>query len=746
MTGKSSYDRPMVALDTRPSASPHRSASLGRLAGLWLISGWVWMGCAVPETPQAPAVAPPPPTQQDNVVDVLHGVEIVDPYRWLEDQDAPETRAWLDAQNAYTFDHLADRPERPVLERRIRELVSIDRIAAPIVRGGRFFVWKKKATDDLWVLHLREGLDGEDRVLLDPHALSDDHTVSIDLADVSPDGSWLVYEIRRGGADETELRLFDVDRRQDLPDRFPVALYSGVAIAPDTGSDRSFFYGRQDGRDGFHIFRHRLGNTAESDTAESDTAESDQKLFGDGYGPGPWMSPMLSEDGRYLVVTVSHGWTSTELHLLDLDADGPFRTLVDARTLGGVEATFRPHFAGNRLFAHTHWRAPNGRLVEVDLTGETLPADWPEVIREGEDALQAVSFVGGQVFARTLHNVVTRLERYSLDGDFLGEVPLPGPGAAGTPRGPWTGRSAFFGFQSFTTPPTLHRYDTVDDTAEVWARDAVPFQGAELVTRQEWFTSRDGTRVPMFIVHRANLPLDGNLPTLLYGYGGFNVSLTPRFSTLPALWLEYGGVYALANIRGGGEFGEAWHRAGMLENKQNVFDDFIAAAEHLVDSGITHPGRLAIQGGSNGGLLMGAVLTQRPDLFRAVLCQFPDLDMVRYHQFEHHNPPALLEYGDASIREHFEFLRAYSPYQNVRDGIDYPAVLLTSGDNDTRVPPLQARKMAARLQHASASGLPVFLLYDTDAGHAGGRPQSKTIEDLALKATFLFSQLGVDVR
>ncbi|MEO1088466.1 MAG: prolyl oligopeptidase family serine peptidase, partial [Acidobacteriota bacterium] len=323
---------------------------------------------------------------------------------------------------------------------------------------------------------------------------------------------------------------------------------------------------------------------------------------------------------------------------------------------------------------------------------------------------------------------------------------LPGLGTAGTPAGTWGSDSAFYRFSSFTAPSTVYRYDVASNVSSVWNEPAVPFDPAGFTTEQVWYSSKDGTQVPMFLVHREDLPRDGDRPTLLYGYGGFNVSLTPGFRTLAALWVESGGVYAMANLRGGGELGDAWHKAGMLENKQNVFDDFIAAAEWLVDNDYTRPERLAIQGGSNGGLLVGAAMTQRPELFRAVLCQFPDLDMVRYWQFENNNPPALLEYGDASDPEQFKFLHAYSPYQKVTDGVSYPAVMLTSGDGDTRVPPLQARKMAARLQAATASDRPVFLRYDTKAGHAGGRPLSKAVDDLSLEAVFLFSQLGLEPR
>jgi len=668
---------------------------------------------------------PPPSTRRDDVVEMIHDVEIVDPYRWLEDQESPETREWLDAQNAYTLEHLGDRPERPAIERRLAELLRIDRVAAPIERRNRYFLWKKSADDDLWILYLREGLDGEDQVLLDPHPLSSDHTTDVDIVDITPDGKLMAYSIRRGGADETEVRLMNVDSREDLPHFLPTALYRGLALRPDGAG---FYYSLQDRKTGIRVHYHALDKSGE-----------DPVVFGDGYGPGQWINAVVSDNGRHLLFLVSHGWARTELHYQDLEAGGPITPLVD-----DIDASFYPEFAGDRLFIQTNWEAPRGRILEIDLDRPERTA-WKEVVPQQEDPIEGSAFVGGELFVRTLHDVISRIERFSLDGEPLGEIELPGPGTSGTPSGSWEGSSAFYSFQSFTSPATIHRYDIGSGQSEVWNRDSVPFDSAGITTEQVWFQSKDGTRVPMFVVHREDLPRDGKRPTLLYGYGGFNVSLTPRFSTFAALWIEHGGIYALANLRGGGEFGEEWHRAGMLANKQNVFDDFIAAAEWLIDNDYTNPDKLAIQGGSNGGLLVGAAMTQRPELYRAVLCQFPDLDMVRYWAFDNNNPPALLEYGDARDPEQFKFLFAHSPYQNVHDGTAYPAVMLTSGDEDTRVPPLQARKMTARLQAATSSGRPIFLRYDTKAGHAGGRPLSKVVEDLSLEAVFLFSQLGLEV-
>jgi prolyl oligopeptidase len=670
-------------------------------------------------------VPKPPVTRQDNVRDVLHGVEIVDPYRWLEDQQSPETRAWIDAQNAYTQSLLGDRPEREPIRRRLTELMRIDRTGAPTdERNGAYFFFKQRADQELSVLYRRRGPRGEDELLIDPHPLSPDQTTSIGLMSVSRDGSLLAYTIRRGGEDEIEVRLMDVETRQDLPDRLPRALYSGLSFTHD---NRGFYYGRRSRETGTRIYYHPLG---------TDPVQ-DREVFGEGYRPDTWVSAWVSEDGRYLLLTAGHGWARSDVYIQDLAAGGPIRTVVN-----DLDARSTPRFAGDRLYLQSNWNAPNSRILVVDWN-DPARENWREVIPEGDDAIQGFATLGGQLFVEYLHNVSTQIRIFTPEGEPRGEISLPALGRAGI-YGRWDSPEAFLYFTSFGTSSTIYRYDIPTGERQLWARDEVPIDPDWFEVKQVWFTSKDGTRVPQFLVHRKDLVPDGERPALLYGYGGFNVSLTPSFSPVAALWAEAGGVYALANLRGGGEFGEAWHRAGMLENKQNVFDDFIAAAEWLIDNGYTNPGKLAIRGGSNGGLLVGAALTQRPELFQAVLCEFPDLDMVRYYQFtENNNPPALLEYGNAADPEQFQFLYAYSPYQRVQPGARYPAVLLTTGDADTRVPPLQARKMAARLQSATTSGRPILLHYDTKAGHAGGKPFGKIVDDLAMEMAFLFWQLGV---
>jgi prolyl oligopeptidase len=667
----------------------------------------------------------PPPTRQDNLREILHGVEIVDPYRWLEDQASPETRTWIEAQNRYTHGALDGVPWRGAIRDRLNALSRHDVQGTPLTRGGRYFLRKRRVQDDLWILYLRQGRDAPDEVLLDPHPLSSDHTTDTTLEDISADGRVLVYGVRRGGEDETELRVRDVTTRKDLPDVLPRALYRGVSLKAD-GS--GFYYALQSRETGIRIRYHGLGTPT----------SPDPEVFGAGYGPSAWVGARVSENGRHVLLDVQHGWARNEVFVQSLATAGAIMPVVT-----GLDAHFQADFAGDRLIVFTDWKAPNGRIVEVDPADPT-PERWREIVPAATDAIQSFALAGGTLVVHYLHDVTSRLALFSLDGKDQGTLALPGAGTVGDIEGRWESGEAFFDFTSYILPRATYRADLKTGTVEPFWRPRVPFDPEAFETRQVWFPSKDGTRVPMFIVHRKGLTLDGQRPTLLYGYGGFNVSITPHFSAFVAWWLERGGVYAVANLRGGGEFGEAWHRAGMLEKKQNVFDDFFAASEWLIANRYTSASRLAIQGVSNGGLLVAAALTQRPDLYRAVLCGFPDLDMVGYYRFPNNNPPALLEYGDASKPEQFPFLYAYSPYQRVTPGIRYPAVLLSTGDADTRVPPLQARKMTARLQAATASGRPVFLLYDTKAGHAGGRPIGKIVEDQSLEAAFLVQELGMD--
>ncbi|HTO75425.1 MAG TPA: prolyl oligopeptidase family serine peptidase [Thermoanaerobaculia bacterium] len=672
--------------------------------------------------------AGPPATRKDDVKEIVQGVEIADPYRWLEDQKSPETRAWIDAQNAYTQSVLSGLPGKEALEKRLGELLRVDVTTTPTERNGRYFFSRRRADKDLPILYVRQGLDSPDEVLIDPLPLSPDHTTSVNFLDVSQDGSEVAYAVRLGGEDEVTVRFLLVDGHRELPDTLPHARYSGVALT----ADKSAVYYSKQTPDGPRVYRHRMGTDV----------GADEKLFGDGYGPEKIIGVRLSDEGEYLQLVVSHGSAAvqTEVYFQDLAGGGAITPVVN-----DVAARFAPTIAGDRMFLQTNWEAQNGRVLAVDLKSPAR-ANWKEVVPEGKFAIQDIAAAGDRLFVRSLENVIPKVRIYDATGQARGEIAFPEIGNVGNVSGEWGKSEAFFTYQSFVVPPTIYRYDVRTGKRTVWAKQEVPVASDRFTVEQVRYASKDGTEIPMFLVHRKNLPRDGKNPTLLTGYGGFTLSQTPAFSFRAALWAERGGVYAIANLRGGSEFGEAWHLAGMLDRKQNVFDDFIGAAEWLVAKKYTSKQRLAITGGSNGGLLVGAALTQRPDLFSAVVCSYPLLDMVRYHKFlvaSYWVP----EYGSADNPSQFPSLYAYSPYHHVKAGADYPAVLFITGDSDTRVAPLHARKMTALLQADSGDEAkrPILLYYDTKAGHSRGfnTPVAKQIEDTTLEMRFLFWQLGM---
>ncbi|MEO8429971.1 MAG: prolyl oligopeptidase family serine peptidase [Acidobacteriota bacterium] len=664
----------------------------------------------------------PPATRRDVVRDAYGAVTVEDPYRWLEDQNAPETRAWIDAQNRYSESVLQALPGRDRLRRRLSELLRVDTTAAPRERAGRLFFFRRRADQDLSVLYVRMTRQGPDRVLIDPHALSADHRTSINLLDVSNDGRLVAYGIQQGGEDEVTIRFRDVDTGVDLPDALPRARYSGVSIAPGR---KSLYYGRHE-KEGPRVYVHTLGSPV----------GEDRKIFGDGYGPEKFIGIGLSDSGRWLVAAVSHGSAAvkTEIYVQDLAHQGSMVPIVN-----DLDARFNPELVGDRLLLETNWDAPKGRILSVDLA-DPARDKWKEIVPSGQSAIAGYYPVGGRIVVRYLENVLPKLRIFEADGTPKGEISLPGIGTVSALQGRWGSLKAFFTFVSFTTPSTVYEWDVTTGARRVWAKETVPVDSSAFEVRQVRYPSKDGTMIPMFLVHRKGMKLDGSHPALLTGYGGFNLPQLPAFTARVVAWVEHGGVYALANLRGGNEFGEEWHHAGMLGRKQNVFDDFIAAAEWLVRERYTEPARLAISGASNGGLLVGAAMTQRPDLFAAVDCSYPLLDMLRYQKF-------LVagfwvpEYGSADEPEQFRSLYAYSPYHRVRSGTKYPAVLFITGDSDTRVSPLHARKMTALLQAATASDRPVILHYDTKAGHSrNSTPIPKQIDDLTDELSFLFAE------
>ena len=682
---------------------------------------------ALPLLAAAPLLAQKPAYPESAVREVIdrypNGVSVTDPYRWLEDQEAPETRAWIDGQNAFHGRVMAEVSGEEVIAERLGQLLMVDAQGSPTIVGGRYFFTRRRAGEDLFAIHMREGRDGADVALVDPNLLATEVPASVGLLDVSDDGRTLAYGIRRGGQDEIMVRFLDVDARRAVGTPLERARYFGLSFTPD---GRAFYFTRY-GEEGPRVHRRELTGEAGSETL----------VFGEGLGPEKIAFAALSTDGRWMLVTVSEGTSGgNDVYLMDVARGGAPVTLV-----AGTGKNYAASFAGDRVVVQTDEGAPNGRVFVAD---PERPAreQWREIVPEGEHPIQYVSLAGGRVWVGYLENVLTRARSFDLEGKPLGELELPGVGSFGGPFGRFEQDEAFYVFTSYDVPSTTYRYSVSTGESDVWARQAVDFDSDAFEVRQVWYTSKDGTRVPMFVAHRTGLRMDGTNPTYLTGYGGFNSSSTPGFSAQHAVWLERGGVLAVPNLRGGGEFGEAWHRAGMFENKQNVFDDFIAAAEYLIREGYTSPERLAIGGGSNGGLLVGAALTQRPELFRAVLCQVPLLDMLRYENFLV-GRYWVSEYGTAQDPEHFGYLRAYSPYHNVREGTAYPAVLFQTGDGDTRVAPLHARKMTALLQRATSSDRPILLRYDTEAGHSGGLPVRKTIEDTTGSLAFVMWQLGM---
>lgn len=666
----------------------------------------------------------PPVTKTDNVVDNYFGTKIADPYRWLEDQNSAETRAWIKAEDACTDAALDKLPGREEISRRLGEFTKVDSVEPPTERGGRYFFMKRAANEDLPILYVRKGMNGTDQVLVDPRPLSKDHSTSVGLEDVSEDGKLIAYGVRLGGQDQVTVHFLDVDTRKELADVFPSADYLGFSI----NREKSGVYYSKMTPEGSRVFYHAMGTPMASDS----------EIFGKGYPPSQIIGTSLSEDGRYLLIQVTYGAANnqTEVYVKDVKNNGPIVTIVK-----DIQAAFNPTFGGDTLYMLTNWKAENWRVLAVDLNNPGQE-NWREVIPESKDRLSDMEAAGGKLIAGYLHNATTSLHIFDANGKTAGEIPLPAIGTGGVATSRWASNEAFLFFTSYSYPPVVFRYDLAKQTMSTWAQPRVPIESSNFTVKQVWYHSKDGTRVPMFLFFKNGLKLDGNNPTLLTGYGGFDLSTTPNFSSEAVVWAEHGGVWAEANMRGGGEFGKAWHEAGMMEKKQNVFDDFEYAAEWLIQNKYTNSGKLAIEGVSNGGLLMGAALTQRPDLFRAVVCEYPLLDMLRYQKFfvaQFWVP----EYGSAENPEQFKYLRAYSPYQNVHAGTKYPAVLFVTGDGDTRVAPLHARKMAALLQASPGSDRPIFLMYDTKSGHSGGRPVGQQIAEETNILSFLFWQLGV---
>jgi len=683
------------------------------------------VGCGA-TSPARVAIGPPPVSEAGTIVDTLHGVDVPDPYRWLEDQDAERTRGWIARQNEYTDSVLHELPGREALRELVGEMLQFEAIGAPVEAGGRYFYTRRRPDQDLSVLYVREGLAGEERVLLDPHGLSEDHTIGASMLDVTADGKRIVYGVRQGGADEVELHVRDVDTGEDLPDVLPTALYLGITSLPDG----SGFYYALFGGEGPRVCFHALGSNPATDPV----------VFGEDASFEELLAPAVSEDGRWLLINALTGTSGpTRILLKDRAQDGPFVTVSDDGETHSVAT-----FAGDRLAITTDWEAPNRRVMLADVARPEVE-HWVEIVPEREGiVVESAAGIGGRLLVSYVEDVRTKIALHELDGTLVRQLEFGAIGSAGLATGRWTSSEAFLTFTSFHVPPTIYRYDLAAGEPEVWARIDIPVDTDHLEVTQVYYASKDGTRIPMYVLHREDLERDGTSPTILTGYGGFNLSLTPFFDPTAATWVQKGGVFAVANLRGGGEFGEVWHEAGMLDQKQNVFDDFAAACEFLVAEGYTSRELLAVEGGSNGGLLTGALLTQHPELVAAVVCTYPLLDMIRYHD-------ALLgrywvaEYGSSEDPQQFEYLLAYSPYHNVHEGADYPATLFVTGDLDTRVDPMHARKMTAMVQARNGSAEPIMLRYHIRAGHAAAPPVRDQIEMVVDSLSFLAWKLGLEL-
>jgi prolyl oligopeptidase len=677
----------------------------------------------------------PPVVKTDPVVDeyksTAPGVptKITDPYRWLEDAQSPATRAYITAQNAYTAQYFSQVKMLPAVVDEMTKLLRVDFISTPTRRGNRYFFSKRLADENQASIYMRVGLHGPDEQLIDASKLSADQNTSVNTLNLSEDGSMMAYGVRVGGADEVEVHFLDVTMRQDVGDVMPRARYSGVDISPDkTG----VYYSKLFPHEGNRVFYHKFGTPIESDPMILGKEYHGEKL-----GEIDGVSVRSTANGHYLVFRIGRGVPATREDILIKDLREPNSPIVPL--VYGIDNRFSELNVGDMFYVRTDYKAPNGRVLKV-VQGSS-PDKWPVVIPEGKDVLEAVNIVGGKMYVLRLKDVKSEVTIYSLEGKREGKIDFPGIGAGSTLSGRAVDTDGFYTFQSIITPPTIFHYDTKTGESEIFNTEKVPFDSTQYEVKQVFYTSKDGTKVPMFIAGKKGLKRDGSERLLMTGYGGFALSETPVWNPEYAWWMQQGGWFALPNLRGGNEYGEVWHKAAMFEKKQNVFDDWFAAAEYLIANKYTTPERFAIRGRSNGGLLMGASMTQRPDLFGAIWCGYPLLDMLRYQMFEM-GRTWTTEYGSAENAKDYPYILKYSPYQNVKAGTKYPAIFFFTGDGDTRVDPMNARKMTPLMQTSNSSGRPILLHYSLKGGHSAGVSQTQLVQDYADEMSFLWTETG----
>jgi len=675
-----------------------------------------------------------PDTRTDATVDTFFGTAVPDPYRWLEDDLSEETGAWVKAQNEVTFDYLAQIPYRQEMIDRLTELWNYTRYSAPVVHGAYSYFYKNDGLQNQSVLYRTPLTGGEPEVFLDPNTFSEDGTTSLAGISFTKDGSLAAYQISEGGSDWRKVIILDAETKTQLGDTLIDVKFSGLSWR---GNDGFYYSSYEKPTDGSAIsaktsehklFFHALGTPQ----------AADELIFGGSETPRRYIGGGVSEDGRYLIISAATSTTGNELYIADLEA-AEFQIRPIVSNFNNDHDIV--HTEGETLYILTNLNAPNKRLVKTTLDG-LATENWETVLEETEFPM-SVGTAGGYLFVEYLKNATSSLEQRRLDGTLVREISLPGVGSAGGFSGRWEDTTLYYSFTNYINPSTTYLYDIESGKSEVYRASEVAFNPEEFESYQVFYTSADGTEIPMIITHKKGLVRDGSNPTMLYGYGGFNISLTPYFSTSLLPWLERGGVYAVANLRGGGEKGEAWHAAGTQMNKQNVFNDFIAAGEYLIAEGITSSERLGIMGGSNGGLLVGAVMTQRPDLMAVALPAVGVLDMLRYHEFTAGAGWAY-DYGTAQDSpEMFNYLLDYSPYHNLVEGSCYPATMVTTADHDDRVVPAHSFKFAARLQKAQSCSNPTLIRIETNAGHGAGKPTEMIIQEAIDKWAFALWNMGI---
>jgi prolyl oligopeptidase len=673
-----------------------------------------------------------PETKKVDQIDDYFGTKVADPYRWLEDDNAEDTKAWVEAQNKVTFGYLDTIPYRPAIKARLTEIYNYPRYSSPFRVGEHYFFYKNDGLQNQSVCYIQTGLDGTPEVFFDPNALSPDGTVRLGIIGPSGNDKYLALSRGEAGSDWSEIRVMDIATKQELPDRIMWNKFSGAAWHGDgfyySGYDKPAAGEELKAKNEFQkVFYHKLGDPQEKDTLVWEDREHPLRYVGAG----------TTEDEKWLILGVSEGTSGSEVWVKDLaKKDAEFTMLFK-----GFEFDASPlEVVDGKFLVHTNADAPNFRVVAID-PADPAKEKWQTVIPEKPEVLNGAGTAGGYLFANYLKDANTKIFQHRLDGTPVREIELPALGTAGGFGGKRDEKVMFYTFTSFTYPSTIYKFDPAIGASEVFRKPEVKFDPSAYETKQVFYTSKDGTKVPMFIVHKKGLALDGKNPTLLYAYGGFNISMQPAFSVANIILLENGGVYALANIRGGGEYGETWHKGGMLDKKQSVFDDFIAAGEYLIREKYTSTPRLAIQGGSNGGLLVGAAMAQRPDLFGVAFPAVGVMDMLRFHKFTVGWGWAV-EYGSSDKEDQFGYLYKYSPLHNLKPGVCYPATMVTTADHDDRVVPAHSFKFAATLQAAQACAKPVIIRIETRSGH-GSSNLSKAIEDLTDQWSFMFFNMDV---